>query len=518
MPARRRFLPIAAVALAAVMAPAARGEVRPAGVFTDNMVLQQELPIAVWGRADPGEEVTVSLAGQSAGAKTGDDGRWRLSLPAMKADGRTHRLAIRGTNVVTLENVVVGEVWLCGGQSNMNRGVEIKDAHPGLRLFWIDFSTVPRREGFGATAGWVEASPAGLAAAAPISEGRFKGKPRKQFPEVGYVFGRRIHGELGVPVGLIKAAVGGSTVQSWTPRPDIGEAYPFGKAVEGSYLGHKEGLLYQSMIHGLVPLAMRGVLWYQGEDNGRDEQYHLHMKQWIESWRRLWNRPDMPVYFVQIAPTTYAGGRMQFIWEAQSWVMHHVPHTAMAVSNDIYLHGRFPPEEVVGEEGTLHKKRSPSNPHPPNKHVVAERLAAIALVRTYGRPGRTLFGPMVASHTVDGRTVRIRFKYTGSGLVTRDGRPPTWFRVAAELPKDQRTASDYHNWKRMEFVPAEAEIVGNDTVLVHVPERVKAPAYLGFAWHPIAVHNLMNKEGLPAVSFRLTLTDDAACRLPESAQ
>jgi sialate O-acetylesterase len=400
----------------------------------------------------------------------------------------------------------------------MNRGVDVIKEKIG-QTFACSGSTArpcPSEDDLGEqVAGWIPCTPEGRASAKPAII-RERETPRDQFAEVGYVFGREIQKELNVPIGLIKAAFGGSMVQAWTPLPGIEKEYPFDVKVEKGYVGHTPGLLYQSMIHGIVPLSMRGVVWYQGENNGRDQQYHIHMKRWIESWRKLWGRPGLPIYFVQIAPTSYAGGNMQLIWESQSWVMHNVPHTGMAVSNDIYLHGARPPSEVVSDEGKL--MLSPSNPHPPNKHIVGERAANIALVKTYGKSDRTLFGPMLDSYQVDGDKITIKFKYVGSGLATRDGKAPDWFYVSEELPEGQRIFDLHHRYRRLTQIqqPAKAEIVGKDTVVVHVPEAVKEPAVVLFAWDCIAVHNLMNKEGLPAVSFRIELDPEIAARLAPS--
>ena len=484
-------------------------------------MLQQEMPIVVWGWAKEGTKVEVVFAGHSETTKTDKTGNWIVKLPAMKADGKQYHLAIRThvadnetPELISLSNIVLGEVWLCAGQSNMNRGVDVrKENRENIRLFWIDGSTTPKKHDLGdQVAGWVPCTAEGLGSAKPaIIRGRERA--RTQFAEVGYVFGRKVQDELDVPVGLIKAAFGGSQVEAWTPLPGIEKEYPFDQKVEKGYVGHTPGLLYQSMIHGIVPLSFRGVVWYQGENNGRDRQYHIHMKQWIESWRKLWNRPEMPVYFVQIAPTSYAGGNMQQLWEAQAWVMHNVPHTAMAVSNDIYLHGQWSADEVISHEGKLTK--SPSNPHPPNKHVVGERAANIALVKTYGKTDRVLFGPMYDSHEIDGNTIRVRFKYVGSGLATRDGKALNWFYVAPELPEKQRIYDLDHRYKRLKKIQhsAPAKIVGKDTIEITVPESVSEPKVLLFAWDCIAIHNLMNKEGLPAVSFRLELDPEIAEQL-----
>jgi len=473
----------------------AGADVRVAKIFTDNMVLQQELPIAVWGWAEAGEQVTVSLtprpgsgqAGKSASAKAGDDGKWRVDLPAMKADGKARTLRVKGKTTITLKNVLLGEVWLCAGQSNMNRGVNVKESHPNIRLFWIDGSTVPMKDDLGeGVAGWVESTPKAVAAATPPKRGRFAGKPRRSFTEVGYVFGRKIHEELKVPVGLIKCAFGGSNVGAWTPKPGIEKEYPFGQEVKKGYVGHTPGLLYQSMVRGIVPLTIRGVIWYQGENDGRNRNYHTGMKTWIAGWRKLWGRDRLPFYLVQIAPTTYAGGKMQYVWQSQVWVMHNVPHTALAVSNDI-----LPDTKVKVDAKTGFPKTGGGNPHPPNKHIVAGRLANIALVRTYGRPDRVLFGPMYASHKISGPKVVVTFKYVGGGLATRDGKAPNWFELS-DGTKERRNVI---------YVPAKAEIAGKDTVVVSSPD-VKQPKFVRFGWNCEARLNLMNKEGLPAVSFQ----------------
>ena len=491
------------------------GQLKLPRVFSDNMVIQQELPIVVWGWAKPEQEVAVSFVNRNAKTKADKNGKWKVTLEPLKADGKQHTFTVEsdGKNI-RLQNVVLGEVWLCAGQSNMNRGTDIrKENRSDIRLMWIDGSTTPKKDDLGEkVAGWVPCTPEGLASAKPAVI-RNREQPRTQFAEVGYVFGRKIHEELDVPVGLIKAAFGGSQVEAWTPKVGIEDELPFDKKVERSYVGHTPGLLYQSMIHGMVPFSIRGVVWYQGENNGRDRQYHLHMKAWIESWRELWGREDLPFYFVQIAPTSYAGGNMQQLWEAQTWVMNHVPNTGMAVSNDIYLHGKLKPEEVISEQGKL--TRSPSNPHPPNKHIVGERAANIALVKTYGIPERVLFGPMLDSYRMDGDKIHIRFKHVGDGLKTRDGKEPNWFYVSPELPAKEKIFNLDHRYRRLQkyLQPARAEITGKDTVTIHVPKEVKDPKVVLFAWDCIAIHNLTNSAGLPGVSFRIELDPEVAKKL-----
>lgn len=467
----------------------AEAAVKPAGVFGDNMVLQQDLPVAVWGTAGPNEPVTVELAGRSVAAKAAPDGAWRADLPPMKADGKPLTLTLKSpTDTVTLRNVLLGEVWLAGGQSNMGRPVSEEAAkaadRPQIRLFNSSGST-PRREGVDEVTGWIVCTPTSIATAGD-SQGEAKG--RRPFSEVAYHFGLRLHESLKVPVGLIQVNCGGSTAKDWTPLPEVGDKIPYDQPLPK--ITHTPGVLYWVRLRGLVPLALRGVVWYQGEDDGRNRQYAQDFAGLIESWRRLWGRPDMPFYYAQIAQTTYAGG-MLGVWEAQRWVMDHVPHTGMAVSNDIYegtTNGGFKRRD----EPTLGWPiAGGSNPHPTGKPLVARRLADMALVHTYGTLKAVVFGPMYDSHQVQSNKIVVRFKHTGSGLTTVDGQPPNWFEIS-DGTRDAR---------KLRYVKAEARIAGPDTVETSAP-GIDRPEFVRFGWHALARFNLANKEGLPAVSFR----------------
>jgi len=476
------------IALGLIFAGAAWADVRLPKVFTDHMVLQQDLPIAVWGWAAAGEAVTVEFNGQKAVTRAGDDGAWRVDLSAMKADGRPHVLSVKGKNALELQDVLLGEVWLCSGQSNMGRPVDEAAAKgadfPQIRLFNSSGET-PRRDGMDDTTGWIVCAPASILKA---GDSLGAGKGRRPFSEVAYHFGLKLHQTLKVPVGLIQANCGGSTAKDWTPFPEIAAKLPLDQPIPK--ITHQQGLLYWVRLRGMVPFAVRGVLWYQGEDDGRNRAYAEDFKNLIESWRKLWNRPDLPFDYAQIAATTYAGG-MLGVWEAQRWVMDHVPHTAMAVSNDIY-------------EGTANggfKRRDDktlgwpiaggSNPHPTGRPRIALRLADIALVETYGQPKKVIYGPMYESHEIRDGKILVRFEHTGSGLATDDGQPPNWFEVS----------DGTRDGSRLRYAKAEARIVAPDTVEVSSPQ-VPQPKFVRFGWHPLARFNLINREGLPAVSFR----------------
>jgi sialate O-acetylesterase len=480
----------------AVCSVQVRADVRLPKIFTDHMVLQQERPIAVWGHAEPGCTVTVTLHGANTTAKADQRGQWRVDLPAMKADGEARTLAVTtGSEKIELNDVLLGEVWICGGQSNMGRpvtGEQIRSAdYPKIRLLNISGNT-PREEGIDDAFGWAICFPDVIARAGDGSQE----KGRRGFTQVGYVFGRRIHEELGVPVGLIQMNCGGSTAKDWTPTPGVAESLNYDEPTQG--LTHKPGVLYEVRMRGLVPYTARGVVWYQGEDDGRNRQYAEDLSAMIAAWRRLFGREDLPFYFAQIAQTTYASG-MLGVWEAQRWVMENVPHTGLAVSNDIYdgtTNGGF--KQRIDEKTGL-PIASGGNPHPTGKHKIAERLARIALDRTYGKPQGVLFGPMYDSCRIEGNKILVKFEHAGSGLKSNDEAAPNWFEISDGTKERNRTV----------YVRAEARIVGSDTVAVsangNCAEGVSQPKHVRFGWHSLARFNLINKEGLPAVSFR---TDD----------
>jgi len=325
--------------------------------------------------------------------------------------------------------VLIGEVWICSGQSNMGRPVNEEDARtaewPGIRLFNSSGDT-PRRDDVDDATEWTVCSPKSiLTAGDALSPDKSKG--RRGFSEVAFHFGRKIHQTLKVPVGLIQVNCGGSTAADWTPMPEIGAKRTVDERLPK--VTHMPGMLYWIRLRGLVPFAIRGVVWYQGEDDGRNAKYDEDFARMILAWRAQWGREDLPFYFAQIAQTGYAGGMLR-VWESQVRVMRTVPHTGLAVSNDIYdgttngdFRERLDPElgwPLVGG----------GNPHPTGKPRVAARLADIALVKTYGQPDRTVFGPMYESHEVKDGRVRVKFSFTGSGLSTRDGKEPDWFEVS----------------------------------------------------------------------------------------
>lgn len=524
------------------------GEIRLPSVIGNNMVLQQKQAVPVWGWADPGEKVTVAIGDNRAAAKAGADGRWRVNLAPMKAQAEPLVMTVTGENgfKISIANILVGEVWLGSGQSNMewplqsssNGGDWISGANrPTIRLFLVPhaFSATPAAD---VGAKWVECTP----------------ETAKGFSAVLYHFGRYLNEELAAPVGLIESNWGGCNIRTFIPpegfasQPELRgysewidwanetraaaqtlsledfdaflktmkqaateiKAKPFwDKRTDEDFrrsildahtmfvswlesarkaaaenktppdLPHplitchiyNPTLLYNAMIHPLVPFGIRGAIWYQGEsDCDAGMLYAYQMKGLIQGWRKVWNQGEFPFYYVQLAPYNYknifplsTAEALPLLWEAQTAVMT-VPNTGMAVTHDI---GSF------------------GNIHPPNKHDVGRRLALWALAGTYGRKDLVCSGPLYDSYKVEGNKIRIRFKNAGPGLMTRDGKPPTWFTIAG---------------KDGTYVAATAAIEG-DTVVVSSPDT-PAPVSVRLGWDQAADPNLANREGLPASSFR----------------
>ena len=459
------FLVVAAMLLSAPVL----AEIKLPSIIGDHMVLQRDRAVPVWGWDDAGAEVTVTMGQATATATADSDGRWVVELPAMAAGG-PHTMKIQGTNTVTLENILVGEVWVCSGQSNMewtvqrsaNPEAEIAAAnHPRIRHIKIPHVPMDTPQDNVPSDGWKVCSPETVA----------------NFTAVGYFFGRHLLKELDVPIGLIGSNWGGTRIEPWTPPvgfqsvpalKDIADNlanFPT-KNADGK-INHQSPLaLYNGMIHPLLPFAIRGAIWYQGEsNNGEGMLYHEKMKALIHGWRSVWNDPELPFYYVQLAPYRYGGEptRLPGIWEAQLKTLG-VPNTGMAVTVDI---------------------SDLADIHPVNKQDVGKRLALCALAKTYGQTDLVYSGPLYKSLKIDGNKAIVSFDHVGGGLISRDGQPLTHFQIAGDDGQ---------------FVAASAEIVG-DTVVV-CAESLDQPVAVRLGWHQEAEPNLSNREGLPASPFR----------------
>jgi len=497
----KRFLGLAVVLAVASWALA---DVQVAPIFGDGMVLQRDAKVPVWGTAEPGEKVTVSVAGQTTQGAAGPDKAWRVDLPALKAGG-PFEMTVAGANTVTFKNVLVGEVWICSGQSNMGMVLsrcltgakdaeEAKDAE--LRLFTVArvTSQTPRQD---LTGQWQECSPESAAG----------------FSGVAFYFGRELRKTLGVPVGLINTSWGGTPAEAWTSRPALEATAEYKHVFEwwekrlASYPAdlekHKKAMeewplevkkaraenrpapsqprppiapnaptlpsnLFNSMINPLIPYAMRGAVWYQGESNaGQARQYRALFPAMIKDWRARWGQGDFPFLFVQLpdyrAPVKepVQVATWPLLREAQTMTLS-LPNTGMAITLGL------------GEEKDI---------HPKNKGPVGQRLALAARAVAYGEKIVSC-GPLCKAAKFEGGKARISFDSVGGGLVARDGE----LKGFAVAGKDGG------------FVAAQARIEGADVVVWS--EEVAEPAAVRYAWADNPVWSLMNKEGIPASPFR----------------
>lgn len=429
--------------LAFSMPLSAKADVTLPKVIGSHMVLQRDRPLPIWGWAEPGESVTVRFNGTTQAAKADPEGNWKVVLPAVKADGKAHRMTVSGKNKIELSDILIGEVWIGSGQSNMEMGIsqchhakeEIAAAeYPQIRLLLVPRAAggEPAKDFKGK---WVHCTPKNLAA------GGWGG-----FSAALYFFGRKLHKELNVPVGLIESAWGGQPIERFIAD------------------GKKHGDIYDGMIAPVKPYAIRGAIWYQGESNvANGLAYAGKMKALIEGWRKDWGY-DFPFYFVEIAPWAGYGNRaLPPLWEAQVASLK-IPGTGMVVTTDLV--------------------DNPKDIHPKDKVDVGNRLALWALAKTYGKDV-VYSGPLYKSMKVEGNKVRLSFAHVDGGLNSRDGKPLSEFEIAGADGK---------------FVPAEATIDG-DTVVVQAAE-VAEPAQVRFGWRNLANPNLTNKAGLPASPFQ----------------
>jgi sialate O-acetylesterase len=465
MHSRKRLAAVLLAGLAWLSAPAALADVKPHTLFSHGMVLQQGMKVPVWGTADDGEKITLTIEGRvkenvflNHSVKTeATKGNWRVVLPEMAAGG-PFTMTILGKNSITLKDVYVGEVWICSGQSNMqwpvNQGggnvkeVVATSKNPKIRLL-----TVPRKPAdkpqTDLQAKWEECGPATVGG----------------FSAVGYYFGRDLQKALNVPVGLISSNQGGTAAERWTSLAVL-EKLPESKGKDKG-----EATLYNAMIAPLVPYAFKGVIWYQGESNAsRHDQYEKLLSAMIKNWRDDWKQGDFPFLIVQLAPfmkiekepTDTPWARLR---EAQRQVSLKVPHTAQVVITD------------AGDEKDI---------HPKPKEPVGARLALAALALVYGRQVEHS-GPAYDSLKVEGDKAVLSFKHIVGGLEAKGG-SLTGFTIAGEDRK---------------FYNAEAEIRGDKVVVWS--DQVPKPVAVRFGWANYPVVNLWNKAGLPASPFR---TDD----------
>jgi sialate O-acetylesterase len=443
-----------------------------ANIFNDHMILQRNIAVPVRGTGNPGEEIEVSFAGQTNSVETDASGNWTAWLNPMPASTNPATLNIdtpRGTFAFT--NLLVGDVWVCSGQSNMDRPMnadnpdlvnetaEIAAAnYPLIRLMNIPLlhAELPQDD-LAAQATWEPCSSSSAA----------------DFSATGYFFGRKVHLDSGVPLGLIESAVGGTRIERWMPedlRTEIGYTYD-----------DRITQLYNGMIHPLTGFPIKGAIWYQGESNGYDDDGQLALyKEKLESmilgWRDAWGVGEFPFYFAQIAPHTRGTNiqKLPILWDAFTRTLS-VPNTEMISLNDL------------SEPGDI------TEVHPANKQDVGLRFGLVALEKEYGGTTNTAWSsPLFDSAVLTGSVVRVYFDpdTLGSGLASRDGLSLNSFELAG-------ADEVYHT-------NATATIDGS-TVLVSHPS-VPAPAFVRFGWNGNVPHNFMNIEGLPVDTFSKAVT------------
>ena len=494
-------LRLLALFVLSVGALSVRAAVSLPAIFADHMVLQRDARVPVWGTADAGAVVTVEFAGQKKSATAAPDGRWRVDLEPLAVSATPRDLVVTAVLKAKTENqkftdVLVGEVWLGSGQSNMamtvNRAKDFEAERtaanfPLIRHFKEESPNSDSAQSTG-KGRWLLTTPdtvAGYSAAL-------------------YFFGRELHQTLRVPVGLINSSVGGTPIEAWiaadvqrndpalqaaiaalppsataapTPPPAAPKAASSEKQKNATKRAAKTakataprsstGGLYNGKISPLIPYAIRGALWYQGEANSTPAKAPLYAHQLpllVRDWRARWGY-DFPFAWVQLPNFTGAGRDWPVVREAMLKTLT-LPKTGMAIAID------------VGEANDI---------HPKNKQAVGHRLAQWALGTVYAQKVPATSGPLPAGHEIRGREIVLRFKHTDGGLVAQGG-PLTGFIVAG---------SD-HIWR-----PAQARLVGN-TVVVSSPE-VAAPIAARYAWENLPTCNLFNAAGLPASPFR---TDD----------
>jgi sialate O-acetylesterase len=472
----------------------AQAEPRLPRVFGDNMVLQRDMKVPVWGWAEPGEKFTVEFAGRTIQAEADNAGEWSVRLASMKAHAEPRDLKIGN---LTFTNVLVGDVWLCSGQSNMEfrfggKGEEYKNDL--VHLFRVEGHTRAPYPLPDVTGKWSD-----------YRDGR-----DNSFSGVGLFFGCKLQKELGIPIGLIDSSWGGTAIEPWISdegyellgkpvKSDITkvmeqqdrivkdvktwlaqvEAYrpakkPIPFAVDTRLTGSAPNQIYNGMVAGMVPFGIKGVIWYQGESNrGRKyPDYFNKLHGLITGWRKAFKVPDAPFYLVQIAPYDYNRGNRKAndttlcdnIWAAQY-------KAAEEISNC----GIIPTHDTI--------KGNVKDIHPRDKKPVGERLAALAMKETYGKKV-VCSGPVFKSAEVKDDKVVVRFDRINEGLETTNGEAPTWFELSGDGVK---------------WVSADAEI-NDEAVQVSSPD-LETPKFVRMGWSEIAIPNLRDGNGWPAFQF-----------------
>ncbi|WP_316814983.1 sialate O-acetylesterase [Pedobacter nyackensis] len=464
--------------LLALYASSSFAEVKPASIFTDHMVLQQQAEVAIWGWAKNNSQVTLtpSWDKKKYTVKADANGKWKLKIATPKAGG-PYEMTISDGIAMTLKDILIGEVWFCGGQSNMEMPMKgfknqpilganeavLKSANSQIRLYTVPRSSITERQDNSKPSNWKAAAPEAVA----------------NFSATAYYFGKLLSEMLQVPVGLINDSYGGSSIEAWM-SPELLKSFPEVKIPSKTdsikEVSRTPTTLYNGMLYPVIGYGIRGAIWYQGESNQtRPDRYEDLFPAMVKEWRNVWEMGEFPFYYAQIAPFAYlkpsevqSAGKMNsaFIRDAQRKSMAKIPNSGMAVLMD------------VGEEQCI---------HPANKEKGGLRLAYLALGNTYGIKGLGFASPDYESISVKEGAAQIKFMNVPNGL-TSFGKTLSLFEVAGADKV---------------FYPAKARITGSSVTVSS--ESVPIPVAVRYAFKDFVVGDLYSNEGLPVSSFR---TDD----------
>jgi sialate O-acetylesterase len=443
-------------------------------VFSDNMILQREAVVPVWGRAEDGTKVSVTFAGLTKKTKA-KDGVWRVEFPPMEANKTPQTMRVSASDGFKKEirNVLIGDVWLASGQSNMEMNLAgVKEGeeaiaaseNPMLRLFKVPRSL--ENEDWPVGTSWQEANP--------------QSTPPQS--AVGYFFVQELQEELDIPIGLLNCSYGGTVTETWCSPEVLKASYPEWEAWEKARLQDPEhskrntsSFLYNRMVKSVLPFQVKGFIWYQGEGNaGRPEEQKELFPAMVNDWRKSWGNKELPFYFVQLA--RYDRANWHRFRDAQREIADNLPHSYLAVTIDLSKDWSIDNHPI----------------HPNTKKPIGHRLALAALANVYGKD-MVYSGPVVKEMEVESGRAILSFNHMGSGLRTLDGKRLRGFYIS----------EDGEN-----FVEAEAKIAGK-TITVS-DERVRAPVAVRYGAEDdmgkedLSV-NLSNAEGLPASPFTIRL-------------